>query len=99
MKHCAFMKKNKKMVSLNPEFRTEVTILKDLAESVKNHNPELYSVLTIVIASILGNDEKKLMTYCNTYLSNAFYDLQYKNVFEKDSFNLNDYKNLDSDDL
>jgi hypothetical protein len=88
MKLYVYMRKNKKVVSLNPEYGIEVSTLTDLAEKVKNDNPELYSVLVIVIASILGNDEKKLVTYCNTYLSDAFYDLQYKNVIKTDSFNL-----------
>ena len=60
-KHCAFMRKNNKMVSLNPEYGIEVTTLAQLADKVKDDNPELYNILTILVASILGSEEKKLL--------------------------------------
>jgi hypothetical protein len=50
------MRKDKKMVSLNPEYGIEVTSLGQVADKVKNDNPELYNILTILIASILGKD-------------------------------------------
>ena len=61
------------MVSLNPEYGIEVTALAQLAEKVKDDNPELYNILTILIASILGNDEKKLLEYSNKYLEDKAY--------------------------
>ena len=69
MNRCLFMRKNdKKMVSLNPEYGIEVTALSQLADKIKDDNPELYNILTILVASLLGEDEKKLLMYCNQYL-------------------------------
>ena len=46
------MRKNdKKMVSLNPEYGIEVTALSQLADKIKDDNPELYNILTILILS------------------------------------------------
>ena len=74
MKHYVCMRKdNKDMVSLNPEYGIEVTALAQLADRVKDTNPELYNVLTILIASILATDEKNLLTYCNRYLEDKVY--------------------------
>ena len=56
------------MVSLNPEYGIEVTTINALADTIKDDNPELYNILTILAASILANDEKKLVKYCNDYL-------------------------------
>jgi hypothetical protein len=66
------------MVSLNPEYGIEVTKIADLAERVKDTNPELYSILTITVASILAKDEKKLVKYCNTYLTDVIYNKKLK---------------------
>jgi hypothetical protein len=73
------MRKDKKVVSLNPEYGIEVTTLAQLAEKVKDDNPELYNILTILIASILGNDEKKLLEYSNKYLEEKAYTDKLKN--------------------
>tara|TARA_B100001093_G_C26776379_1_gene992576 strand:- start:1106 stop:1381 length:276 start_codon:yes stop_codon:yes gene_type:complete len=67
------MRKSKKMVSLNPKYATEVTSLDALAEKVKDDNPELYNILTIIIASLIGKDEKKLLEYCNKYLEEKLF--------------------------
>jgi len=66
------------MVSLNPEFGIEVSTLGQLAERVKDSNPELYMVLTILIASILANDEKKLLEYGNKYLEDKVYSDKFR---------------------
>ena len=46
------MRKNKKVVSLNPEYGIEVTTLAQLADKAKDDNPELCTILTILTASI-----------------------------------------------
>ena len=56
------------MVSLNPEYKIEVTTLTSLAEKIKDDNPELCTILTVLAASILAEDEKKLVKYINKYL-------------------------------
>lgn len=67
------MRKDKTMVSLNPEYGIEVTTLAQLADKVKDDNPELYNILTILVASILGSEEKKLLVHCNKYLEERIY--------------------------
>ena len=62
------MRKNKKVVSLNPEYGIEVTTLAQLADKAKDDNPELCTILTILTASILAGDEKNLVEYSNKYL-------------------------------
>ncbi len=62
------MRKNKKAVSLNPEYGIEVTTLAQLADKAKDDNPELCTILTILTASILAGDEKNLVEYSNKYL-------------------------------
>tara|TARA_B100000282_G_C31492474_1_gene380996 strand:- start:68 stop:334 length:267 start_codon:yes stop_codon:yes gene_type:complete len=57
-----------KMVSLNPEYKIEVTTLTSLADKIKDDNPELCTILTVLTASILAEDEKKLAEYVNKYL-------------------------------
>ena len=66
-------KDENKMVSLNPKYKIEICTLSQLAEKVKDDNPELYNILTILIASLLGNDESKLLIYCNKYLEDRAY--------------------------
>mgnify|MGYP001387297945 FL=1 len=56
------------MVSLNPEYKIEVTTLTSLADKIKDDNPELCTILTVLTASILAEDEKKLAEYVNKYL-------------------------------
>lgn len=73
MKLCAYMRKDDEMVSLNPEYGIEVTTLAQLADKAKDDNPELYNILTILIASMRGKDEKKLLDYCNKYLEDKVY--------------------------
>ena len=62
------MRNNKKMVSLNPEYKIEVTTLTSLAEKIKDDNPELCTILSVLCSSILAEDEKKLVKYINKYL-------------------------------
>ena len=63
------MRNNKKMVSLNPEYKIEVTTLTSLAEKIKDDNPELCTILSNCnCCSILAEDEKKLVKYINKYL-------------------------------
>jgi|TARA_B110000495_G_scaffold92536_1_gene79913 hypothetical protein len=62
------MRKHDNMVSLNPEYGIEVTTLAQLADMVKDDNPELYNILTILVASILDSDEKTLVKHFNKYL-------------------------------
>tara|TARA_B100002019_G_scaffold106831_1_gene91812 strand:+ start:141 stop:407 length:267 start_codon:yes stop_codon:yes gene_type:complete len=57
-----------KMVSLNPQYKIEVTTLTSLADKIKDDNPELCTILTVLTASILAEDEKKLAEYVNKYL-------------------------------
>ena len=66
------------MVSLNPKYGIEVSQLSQLADKVKDDNPELCAVLTVLMASILGNDEKKLLEYCNRYLEDKVYSEKLK---------------------
>tara|TARA_A200000113_G_C8778261_1_gene326683 strand:+ start:129 stop:404 length:276 start_codon:yes stop_codon:yes gene_type:complete len=68
------MRKSEKMVSLNPEYGIEVTTLSQLAERIKDTNPELHMIFTILIASILANDEKKFLEYGNKYLEDKVYE-------------------------
>ncbi len=56
------------MVSLNPQYKIEVTTLTSLADKIKDDNPELCTILTVLTASILAEDEKKLAEYVNKYL-------------------------------
>lgn len=99
MKHCACMRKDDKdMVSLNPEYGIEVSTLGQLAESVKDTNPELHMVLTILIASILANDEKKFLEYGNKYLEDKVYADKLKDQisdmldkYDKPNDTFNDY--------
>ena len=83
------------MVSLNPEYGIEVTALGHIADVVRDDNPELYMILTILIASILGNDEKKLLDYCNRYLEDKVYSDNLKNQISK---MLDEYKSPPQDD-
>ena len=90
-------KDNEHLVSLNPEYGIEVSALTQLAESIKNDNKELFNILTILIASMLGNDEKKFLEYCNRYLE----DKAYEDII-KDQINgmLKDYKDqFPNDDI
>jgi len=66
------------MVSLNPQYKIEVTTLTTLAEKVKDDNPDLYNILTILSASLLADDEKKLVKYCNQYLEDKVYESKLK---------------------
>ena len=81
-----------KMVSLNPEYKIEVTILKNLAEKVKDNNVDLYNILTILSASITGGDEKQLVKYCNKYLEDKVYTNELKSKIQE---MLDSYKNED----
>lgn len=81
-----------KMVSLNPEYKIEVTILKNLAEKVKDNNVDLYNILTILSASITGGDEKQLVKYCNKYLEDKVYTNELKTKIQE---MLDSYKNED----
>jgi hypothetical protein len=88
------MKKDKFMVSLNPEFGIEVEALIKVAERVRESRPDLYSILTIVVSVIIANDDKELLKHCNNYLTtkvqgNKFYSdlktaLGYYIDFEKE---------------
>jgi hypothetical protein len=71
------------MVSLNPEYGIEVSALKKLAERVKDTNPELCAICTILIASILANDEKKLLEYCSKYIETKAYEDSLKHQINK----------------
>ena len=74
MSRYSFMRKDEnKMVSLNPKYKIEICTLSQLAEKIKDDNPELYNILTILIASLLGNDEKNFLIYCNKYLEDRAY--------------------------
>ena len=84
------------MVSINPKYSIEVTTLNTLAEKVKDDNPELYSILTITTASLLGEDEKKLLEYCNKYLEEKIFSDKLKksiNDMLKNSDDNSDYFN------
>lgn len=93
------MRKNNKMVSLNPKYGIEVSSLTELANRVKQDNPSLYAILVVIIASLYANDEEKLLKYCNSYLTDSFYDLQYKNKLSTDLFNLNNHTDDDTNKL
>ena len=71
------------MVSLNPEYGIEVSALNKIAENVKDDDPELYNILIILVASIIGNDQKKLLEYCNSYLSDKVYSENLKDQINK----------------
>lgn len=92
------MRKNKKVVSLNPEYGIEVTTLAQLADKAKDDNPELYNILTILIASMLGKDEKKLLDYCNKYLEDKVYSDKVKDQITKMLDEYKQHKN-ESDDF
>tara|TARA_E500000331_G_C17150678_1_gene667131 strand:- start:142 stop:411 length:270 start_codon:yes stop_codon:yes gene_type:complete len=77
------MRKNKKVVSLNPEYGIEVTTLTQIADKVKNDNPELCTILTILTASILAGDEKKLAEYSSKYLEDKVYTDKIKDSINK----------------
>lgn len=85
------------MVSLNPEYGIEVTSLGQVADKVKNDNPELYNILTILIASILGKDEKKLLDYCNKYLEDIAYSDKVKDQITKMLDEYKQHKNSSDD--
>ena len=90
------MRNDKKMVSINPNYSIEVTTLNTLADKVKDDNPELYSILTITTASLLGEDEKKLSEYCNKYLEEKIFSDKLKksiNDMLKNSDDNSDYFN------
>jgi len=70
------MRKHDNMVSLNPEYGVEVTTLAQLADRVKDDNPELYNILTILVASILDSDEKTLVKHFNKYLEERIVSAQ-----------------------
>ena len=63
------MKRGKFMVSLNPEFGIELEAILKVAERVRDTRPELHAVLSTVAAAALAGDEKTLLKYCNSYLS------------------------------
>jgi hypothetical protein len=81
-----------KMVSLNPQYKIEVTTLTSLADRIKDDNPELCTILTILTASILSEDEKKLVEYVNKYLEDK---IKTDNI--KDEINKMLGNSLDSD--
>ena len=81
-----------KMVSLNPEYGIEVSTLSALADKIKDDNPELYNILTVLTASILADDEKKLVEYVNAYLEDK---VKTDNI--KDEINKMLGNSLDSD--
>ena len=85
------------MVSLNPEYGIEVTSLGQIADNIKNDNPELYNILTILIASILGKDEKKLLDYCNKYLEDKVYSDKVKDQITKMLDEYKQHKNSSDD--
>ena len=68
------------MVSLNPEYGIEVSTLNSLAGKVKDTNPELYTILTVISASIIGDDLVKLEKYCTKYLEDKVYESKLKNA-------------------
>ena len=80
------------MVSLNPQYKIEVTTLTSLADRIKDDNPELCTILTILTASILSEDEKKLVEYVNKYLEDK---IKTDNI--KDEINKMLGNSLDSD--
>jgi len=82
------------MVSLNPEYGIEVTTLAQLADRVKDTNPELYNILTILVASILGQDEAALLNHCNSYLTERVYGEKLKGSINK---MLDEYQDGNSD--
>ena len=77
------MRKDNDVVSLNPEYGIEVTTLSQLADKVKDDNPELFNILTIVVASILGKNEEMLLQYCNKYLNDRAYTEKLKKTINE----------------
>ena len=92
-------KDDKKMVSLNPEYGIEVTELGKIADSVKSDNPELYNILVILIASVIGNDEKKLLEYLNKYLEDKAYTNKLKDQISDMIEKYNNKNDLDLGDI
>jgi hypothetical protein len=76
-------KDNATMVSVNPKYGIEVCTLGQLADSVKEDDPVLCNILTIIMASILANDEENLVKYCNKYLENKVYESNLKDQLNK----------------
>lgn len=91
-------KDNTDVVSLNPEYGIEVTALGQIADSVKDDNPELYSILTVLIASMIGNDEKTLLDHCNRYLEERVYSDKIKQQINKMLKEYKDYQLPDDTD-
>ena len=85
------------MVSLNPKYGIEVTSLGQIADKVKIDNPELCNILTILIASMLGKDEKKLLDYCNKYLEDVAYSDKVKDQITKMLDEYTQHKNSSDD--
>lgn len=83
-----------KMVSLNPEYKIEVTTLTSLADKIKDDNPELCTILTVLTASILAEDEKKLAEYVNKYLEDK---VKTDNIKEEINKMLENSLDLDED--
>lgn len=85
------------MVSLNPEYGIEVSTLNSLADKVKDTNPELYTILTVISASIIGDDLNKLEKYCTKYLEDKVYESKLKKaiieMLESEKRNNNDNSN------
>lgn len=77
------MRNNKKMVSLNPEYGIEATTISTLADKVKDDNPQLCAILTILSASVVAKDEDKLLPYCNKYLEDKIYTDKLKDSINK----------------
>ena len=67
------------MVSLNPEYGIEVSTLNSLADKVKDTNLN-YTILTVISASIIGDDLVKLEKYCTKYLEDKVYESKLKNA-------------------
>lgn len=82
------------MVSLNPEYKIEVTTLTSLADKIKDDNPELCTILTVLTASILAEDEKKLAEYVNKYLEDK---VKTDNIKEEINKMLENSLDLDED--
>jgi hypothetical protein len=92
------MRKIDKMVSLNPEYGIEVSTLDALAEKIKDENYELYTILSILSASIIGDDLKKLEKYCTKYLEDKAYESKLKkSIIDMLSGDKNNDSNISSD--
>lgn len=89
-----YTRKKDKVVSLNPEYGIEVSTLTSLAEKIKDDNPDLYNIITIVTASLIGKDETTLLKYCNSYLEQKFSNEKIKDAINK---MLKDYNDIDED--